>query len=334
MKTENNDTTAQSEELEKLVDRIRRHQDALGLSDKLFVDRYRTYLGSEKTWRNRLCEADYKDMAVGKRLALLRTMVGLIDGGSRLEEVFEDMPIYQGFDRRLRLLKGTTNDRRCMVMLAETGCGKSVCGKTAYQANPREVAYMQCWPTYKGRTLRILNGMAAALGVADSGVASEVLARVIETLKSQPITFIIDEAHECGVEIFKIVKLLIDQTPSRFVLLGFPTLWNGLVRKSSDVWAEARQLYGRTKKPIYDDYAKGTTVEDVACLLRHCLGFNGHSTDVAQEILPTVIKNGNLRHVCDVIDTCETMAQEDGIDVDGKLVIKLSQTYAMKGLSV
>lgn len=327
------DTTQQIEELETLVARIRRHQDALGLSDRDFVDRYRQHLGSEKTWRNRLCEAQYSDMNVGKRLAQLKILVASIDGGSRLEDVFEDMPIYQGFLTRLRMLKGKTNDRRCMVMLGETGCGKSVCGKTAYQANPREVAYMQCWPTYRNRSLRILNGMATALGLTDSGVANEVLARIIEELKSQPRTFIIDEAHECGVEIFKIVKLLIDQTPSRFVLLGFPTLWNGLVRKSSDVWAEARQLYGRTMKPIFDDYSQGTTVGDIACLLRHCLGFNGHSDDIAREIFPTVVKNGNLRHVCDVIDACETIAQEEGVEIDGAMVINISKSYAMKGVA-
>ena len=330
MTTENNKDIERTEELERLVARIRRHQEALGLSDRDFVDRYRQYLGSEKTWRNRLCEGVYTDMNVGKRLNQLQAMVASIDGGSRITGVFTDMPVFDGFMQRYRLLQGNQTDRRCMVMLAETGCGKSIAARAVYQDNPREVVYVRCRPTWKNRQLRIVNGLARGLGLPDGGVADEVLDRVIENLKAQPRTLIIDEAHDGGLTLLKLVKCLIDETPSRFIVLAFPTLWNELIRSSSGAWSEARQLYGRTIKPIYDAYANGTTVADVACMLRHSLGFNGHSEDVAREILPMIQGNGNLRLLADVVRTCDALAEENGDEIDGAKVVRLCQTYSAR----
>lgn len=314
--------------LEAVVGRIERHQLALGLSDRDFVDRYRQYLGSEKTWRQRLLGAQYVDMNVPKRLQQLQAMVASIDGGSQMTGVYEDMPVYRGFMARYRLLQGNQTDRRCMVMLAETGCGKSVAARAIYQDNPAEVVYVRCRPTWKNRQLRIVNGLARGLGLPAGGVADEVLDRVIEQLKAQPRTLIIDEAHDGGLTLLKLVKCLIDETPSRFIVLAFPTLWNELIRSSSGAWSEARQLYGRTVKPIYDDYARGSTVADVACMLRRSLGFGGQAEDVAREILPLIRANGNLRLLADVVRTCDVLAEEEGAQIDGARVVQLCRTYS------
>ena len=318
------------EELEQCVERIQRHQVALGLSDREFVDRYRGYLGSEKTWRNRLCEGNYADMRLQPRLEKLKAMIASIDGGSRISGIYEDMPVYEGFLKRYRLLQGNQTDRRCMVMLAETGCGKSIASRAIYQDNPREVVYVRCRPTWKNRQLRIVNGIARGLGLPDGGVADEVLDRIIENLKAQPRTLMIDEAHDGGLTLLKLVKCLVDETPSRFVIMAFPTLWNELIRSSSGAWSEARQLYGRTLKPIYDDYQHGTTVADIACMLRHSLGLNGHSKDVAAEIVDIVRGNGNLRLLADVVNVCDTLHEEAGTEIDGKKVIELCRVYATK----
>ena len=330
MKPNNSNDPQTIEALETSVDRIRRHQQALGLNDRDFVARYRQYLGSEKTWRNRLCEGSYGDMNVARRLEQLKAMVASIDGGSRLTGIYEDMPVYAGFMARYTLLQGNQTDRRCMVMLAETGCGKSVCARSVYQDNPRDVVYLRCRPTWKNRQLRIVNGLARSLGMPDGGVADEVLDRVIEQLKAQPRTLIIDEAHDGGLTLLKLVKCLIDETPSRFIIIAFPTLWNELIRSSSGAWSEARQLYGRTIKPIYDAYADGTTTADIACMLRHSLGFNGDSIDVAREIHSIVKGNGNLRLLADVIRTCDILAEEEGTRIDGAKVVELCQTYATR----
>lgn len=324
----------QIEELEACVARIKRHQEALGEADREFVDRYRDYLGSDKTWRHRLCAGKYEDMRIGSRLEKLRMMIASIDGGSRLSGVFRDMPVYEGFMKRYRQLQGNQTDRRCMVMLAETGCGKSIAARDVYEANPRKVAYVRCRPTWKNRNLRIVNGVARGIGLTDGGVADEVLDRVIEQLKANPITLILDESHDGGLTLLKLVKCLIDETPSRFVVMAFPTLWNELIRSSSGAWSEARQLYGRTIKPIYDDYSKGTTVADVACMLRHSLGFNGHSEDVAGEIVDIVRGNGNLRLLSDVIKTCDTLHEEEGMEINGARVIELCRVYSTKRKAV
>ncbi|MFW6217437.1 MAG: AAA family ATPase [Verrucomicrobiota bacterium] len=333
MSSEKTNTTKPEDlkELQGLVDRAKRHQEALGLSDKDFCDRYREYVGSAKTWRYRLLEEKYDEVRIARMLPRLRALAASLDGGSPMEEFFEDLPVWKEFHRYYRLLLGRKSDRRCMVMLAQTGCGKSACGREVCRRYPESTVYARCRPTWKNRPIRIINGLAGACGITDGGVADEVFGRLIAKLKANPKTIVVDEAHDGGVMLLKLIKTLIDETQCRFAILAFPTVWRRLVLGSDDAHAEAQQLYGRTLKPVFDAYSAGTSAANVAAMLRASLGFNGHSDDVAGEIFPIVRGNGNLRLVADIIETADTLFQETGEEITGDGVIQLARQYSAKG---
>ena len=94
---------------------------------------------------------------------------------------------------------------------------------------------------------------------------------------------------------------------------------------SSDAHAEARQLFGRTQKPIFDAYANGTTLENVEVYLRRSTSLNGCSKDVARQILEIVKHNGNLRLVADIIEAADTLYMETDNELDGPAVIEIAR---------
>lgn len=322
------ETETPLQELDRLVGRCEKHQKALGLSDNAFSIKYKDFVGSAKTWRSRLCTRDFSGLRLERILGKLRAMVSLIDGGANVEQVFDDLPVFRQFVGRYNKLQSARTDRRVMVFLGETGIGKSVCARAALRADPANTAYVRCQPTWKDNQLAILNGILKALGKDEYLRKSRAFAAVLEYLKSNPITVIFDEAHDGGVALLKLAKSFVDETNCKFVIMAYPTLWKRMLLASSDAHAEARQLFGRTQKPIFDTYANGTTLENVEAYLRRSTSLNGCSKDVARQILEIVRHNGNLRLVADIIDAADSLYMESQDDLDGPTVIDIVRQLA------
>ena len=318
-------TETPHEELKRLVDRASKHQKALGLSDNAFTIKYKDFVGSSKTWRQRLLAGDYSGLRIERILAKMRGFISLIDGGTAVEQVFDDLPVYRQFIGRYNKLQSARTDRRVMVFLGETGIGKSVCARVALRADPAGTAYVRCQPTWKDNQLAILNGILKALGKDEYLRKARSFKEVLEHLKSNPITVIFDEAHDGGVALLKLIKSFVDETDCKFVVMAYPTLWKRMLLASSDAHAEARQLFGRTQKPIFDTYANGTTLENVEVYLRRSTSLNGCSKDVARQILEIVKHNGNLRLVADIIEAADTLYMETDNELDGPAVIEIAR---------
>ena len=97
---------------------------------------------------------------------------------------------------------------------------------------------------------------------------------------------------------------------------------------SSDAHAEARQLFGRTQKPIFDKYSNGTTLENVEVYLSRSTSLNGCSKDVARQILEIVRHNGNLRLVADIIEAADSLYMESENELDGPTIIEIARKLA------
>ena len=326
--TGNNEQETPIQELQRLVERAQKHQKALGLSDNAFTIKYKDFVGSAKTWRQRLCGKDYSGLNIGRILAKMRGFISLVDGGTTVEQVFDDLPVYRQFMGRYNKLQSARTDRRVMVFLGETGIGKSVCARAALRADTSSTAYVRCQPTWKDNQLSILNGILRAIGKDEYLRKSRSFAAVLEYLKSNPITVIFDEAHDGGVSLLKLVKSFVDETNCKFVIMAYPTLWKRMLLASSDAHAEARQLFGRTQKPIFDAYASGTTLDNVEIYLRRSTSLNGCSKDVARQILEIVKHNGNLRLVADIIDAADSLYMENENELDGPTVIDIARKLA------
>lgn len=308
--------------LKKLVARVQGLQEALGLSDAAFVARFQRHLGSTDTWRRRLLAGRFDELDRDKWARRLTAMVAEIDGGSRVEEFLPEMPVARKLSAYYHRLQGQTTDRRCVVMLGVTGVGKTTSARAICAENPRTTAFVRANETWKDSKMQFAAGLARAIGLeVRSGSAAGTFQAVLENLKAHPITIFIDESHEGGVLLFKLVKTLIDETQARFVLLSYPTKWRRLINASDDAHAEAQQLFGRTLKPVLDDYAAGTEVGDLEVFLREAAGLNGEARAAAVQILPDVRKHGNLRLVADALDLCRANAEKQDREIDAAMVI-------------
>lgn len=314
--------TEQQQKLNGLVERIEKYQKSLKLSDMRFVARYQRFLGSSKTWRDRLCAKDWKEFGsrLGKWEKKLTAFVAEIDGGSAVDNFFADLPIAKYGASIFEALQGTKTDRRCGILLANTGCGKTWVLRKLAAEDPTAAVFLSANPTWKESPMQIASGMARALGVPISTSAAATFKDVIEHLKGNPITIMIDEAHEGGVILFKLVKTLINETQAKFILGSFPTAWNRLIAGSTDAHSEAQQLIGRTMKPINMSWCKGLNLADVEKYLLASTELNGECRTLAERILPDVRRGYNFRILADAVEMAINGADVADVDVDAALI--------------
>lgn len=314
----------QQERIDTLVDRIEKHQKALKLSDAQFVRRYQRYLGSSKTWRERLCGRNWKEF--GQRLdkweKKLTGFAAELDGGSPAggQDFFDDLPIAAYAKACYDVLQGTRTDRRCAWIIGNFGAGKTWSLRRLVQENPRHAVYVSANETWKDSRMQIARGLACALGCPEGASAAATFRNVMEHLKANPLTICVDEMHEGGVLLMKLIKSLINETGAKFLLGIYPTAWNRLANGSTDATAEAQQLLGRSLKPIDQRWARGLTQKDVEKFLCAATGLDGECRHLAERILPEVRRHGNLRILADSVELARMNADENGEDMDVELV--------------
>ena len=312
----------QQEKISSLVKRIEKHQKELKLNDSQFVARYQRYIGTSKTWRERLCTRNWKEF--GTRLdkweKKLTAFVLEIDGGSDLETYYTDLPIAKYTQAAYHILQGTDTDRRCVWIIGTTGTGKTWALRKIAQDNRTDAAYLSANETWKDSRMQIARGFALALGCAEGLSAAGTFRNVLEHLKGHPITLCVDEMHEGGVLLMKLVKSIINETRAKLMLGIYPTAWSRLLNGSTDATAEAQQLLGRSLKPIATQWVRGLTLKDVEKYLDCAAGLNGDCRVLAERILPEIRRGGNLRFLADSVELARMNADETGEDLDGELI--------------
>jgi DNA transposition AAA+ family ATPase len=316
-------TTDQEKELKDLVRRLDAYQAALKLSDGAWCARYGRYIGTAKTWRERMHGGKMAELSTTapKWIGQLRTLITIFEGGSVLEEFYET-PFYKRVKRGVETLEGQTNDRRCYVVLAETGTGKTVAARKLASEHITTRTCTSALTHWRENKVAILQGLCEALGckplIGGAGPAMDALKL---TLRATPRTLFIDEAHQGGVMLMRLIKDLINETPSRFVYLALATEFVRVQGATSGSIVEARQFLGRCIKPICDDWRGGCTQRDVAEYLKAAL--NGESwATVAHEIAAAVRRNYNLRLLADAVDAARNQADDDDSAVTAELVIE------------
>ena len=119
--------TEQQERVNKLIERIERHQRTLKISDQRFVARYQEFLRSTDTWRRRLCGRRWDEIGrnLEKHEHALNRLVAILDGGQEIGDYYEQMPIAIHAQNMYDMLQGQTNDRRVVFLIGPTGIGKT-----------------------------------------------------------------------------------------------------------------------------------------------------------------------------------------------------------------
>lgn len=306
-------TTDQQQKLRTLVERIARHQKSLGLNDTAFVARYQRHLSSTRTWRQRLVNGDMREMKLDRWIEKLQRMASEIDGSGVIESYYE-LPISQAIRDTYNLLQGQTNDRRCAVTLGPTGIGKSFTARKLVSEAPTNSAFFEA--RSDSTPYHLVRGVARAVGAPEvTGIGAQTDA-LFEFLKGREMTVMVDETHESGVQLFKLVKSAINQTPTRWMLFCYPTKWKRLVSANNDAYAEAQQLLGRTLKPVIDGWIDGVHRADVATYIRLATPELADDAEtIAGATTDTIRENGNLRLLADAVDTARMVSDATGDDI-------------------
>lgn len=326
------------EEIEALIARLERFQKSQDLKDTEFCDQFREYVGTTKTWRDRLCAWRAGDAAarekilkegldLEKRAQLMEALVSKIDGRNAvLDHFFWEMPFTSNVLTLFNLLREQVTDRRNLYILATTGVGKSATAFALLKKWSQDTAYCRMHQGCRNREYMILARMAKAIGIHNSDQPKRLLMEaLIDRLKLAPITMIIDEAHEMGTVGMKIVKTLIDETPSRFAQFCYPTEYDRMRTSNAGALDEAKQIFGRTMKPVFDDYRNGLRIPDIECYLRN-VGFTAEAAhDTAPVIIGPVRAHGNLRVLDDAVREARAMAELHGLEANGGMIVRAVQ---------
>ena len=305
-----------------LVERIERYQKDLKLSDVQFVARFQRYLGSTRTWRERLCAREIKDLlpTLDKWVGKLDAFVLEIDGGSAAETFYDAMPIAAYSRTVYEILQGERSDRRCAWLIGPTGVGKSEALRRVVALHRNKAVFVTANETWKDSRMQIARGLASALGAAEGNSAADTFRNVIVALTLNPVTICLDEMHEGGVLLMKLIKSIINETRAKVIVGIYPTSWNRLVNGSTDATAEAQQLLGRSLKPVDKRWVRGLTLADIATYIECAAGINGHSKIVAERIYPEVLRSGNLRILAPAIELARVNADENGEEMDAEMI--------------
>ena len=316
--------TAQHERISRLVARVEEHQTALRMADSnsRFVARYQKRLGSVDTWR-RLRERDWAGL--GSRLEKweqrLNALVTDLAGATDLPDFWPDMPMahygLQAFDA----LQGQRSDRRVAWLVGPTGVGKSWTMRWIEKNNRAGTAYVHANRAWRDSLLQISRGFAAKVGAAECAGGAATYQNVVEALKANPLTLLVDDLHEGGALILKLVKHLVDDTRAKFILATYPTAWAALLNGSSDAQSEAQQLLGRSIKPLREDWKKGLTPGDIAMYVRKTCDIPaGAALELGNRLAPLARRHGNLRLLADAIDDARDHADSTGKDLDAETI--------------
>jgi hypothetical protein len=301
--------------IKTLTQRFQAHQSALGLSDGQFAGRYQRFLGSEKTW-TLLKRGEWEGHVKPERiLKKLRGFSEQLDGALTYtrEDYIPSMPFARMMDQQYERLLASGRDRRCLIALAPEGIGKSWWASARIEKDKaHRCFYKRLNHTWREKSFHLSAAICETVGgprVKNPAIQMDELKSMLKGLGQ--CTVIIDEGHNGGIVLFKMMKDLIDETPVRFVYLAFPTEYDAIISRGSGAVAEARQLIRRCIRPICDDYRFGIGPADV----REFLAGNGFKADkelreVADLLAPKLMNNQNISTLADALDAARDEAEE------------------------
>lgn len=324
------ETMEKRKELDAIITRIEIVQSERNLKDGQLVAEYPD-LGSPKSWTDRLRARKWTELNLDRWLVKLRRIAAILDGGSPDEDYDTSSPFHAEMLARLTKLERQPNDRRILVCLAANGCGKSSFTRWAVAQSFATRAQFRLRPSMRNKPIHIYNAVCAALGEESrSNNIFEAENTAIKLLKAQKRTLFFDQAHEGGTALMHILRAFVDETPSRFVWLGYDTAYKQVLRMSNDAQVEAQAWLGRCMKPAFDLYKAGTVARDAAWYLEKFGGLKKSAAEsLAADLTPALNRGTNLRLLDDAISAAR---HADNTDDPSPATVKL-KVYELSGLN-
>jgi hypothetical protein len=301
-----------------LVQRFVELQKTLGLGNTAFAARYKKFIPSERAW-DRLKDGTWAGHHNEQKLIKgLQDMVLYIEAAqSFTKEEFILTPFARRMNANFERLLGSTKDRRCLICLAPEGVGKSWWASSIVVQDTTRRFYLRLSHTWREKSYHIARGIAERIGAPMEKNPSRQMESLIAYLRAHPnLVLILDEAHNGGVAVLKLIKDLIDETDIRIIYLAFPTEFDRVRNSDLGSMAEARQIFRRCIRPIFDDYRDGIGPKDIQTFLVGS-GFplDPELKTVAATLAPKLCRNQNLSTLADAIDEARCEAAEAEGDV-------------------
>lgn len=302
-------------EIPKLAARFAALQKTLNLGDRAFVGRYKE-LGSEKSW-NLIKDGSWrgalKQDSVLKRLYAMRNR---IEASSSFDaDEYVELPVVKVFNWEFNRLLQAQKDRRGLIILASEGVGKTWWASRIVEEDPARRFYVHLNATWKDKSMHLLRGIAERIGASlENNPASQQRAVIQKLNELKDPVLLIDEGHNGGITIWRILKDIIATTETRVVLMAFPTQFDQVRMASTSAVAEAKQFLRRCQRPIVEDYRNGVRTADVIeFLVKACRFPKGADVNaLAEQITPTVSRGGNISLLADALDEARAEADRRG----------------------
>jgi hypothetical protein len=307
MRTETNTklTETQLAEIRNVIGRLRTYQQTLGLTDAELLAQF-PELGSRRTWRARLLADDWAGLDPQRLYERMHRIGAILDGGLPDTTFCRDLPFARAVASAVSSLERTRTDRRILMVLAPHGTGKTMTARWLVAQDRARRVYCRMRPGWRNRELHIANGIAEALGdPADHPNAASAERRLIALLNSEPRTVFIDQAHEGGPALMHLLRCLVDETPARFVYLGYDTGFRRAQTATTDALIEAQAFLGRCMRPIIDAWRHGVSQKDISAYLVAMAGLQPAAADgLAHRLAGILRRHGNLRLLADAVESC------------------------------
>lgn len=228
---------------------------------------------------------------------------------------YVELPVVRAFNREFTRLLQAQKDRRGLIILASEGVGKTWWASRIVEEDPARRFYVHLNATWKDKAMHLLRGIAERIGSSlEANPASQQRAVIQKLNELKDPVLIIDEGHNGGITIWRILKDIIATTETRVVLMAFPTQFDQVRMASTSSVAEAKQFLRRCQRPIVEDYRNGVRTDDVMEFLVKAGKFpkGADVKALAEQIQPMVCREGNISLLADALEEARTEADHSG----------------------
>lgn len=210
----------------------------------------------------------------------------------------------------LNAVKGCYDEaqNRLVVFLAPSGGGKTTLTRKLKETYLGGAVCGEATETWRTSYFNAGVAIAEWLGITEQFTNPRTVeAAILDKLTITPRILAIDEGHYCGPQALNLLKLILNRTSSRVVLLAIPELW---ARMEGTAYEEVKQLRRRT-------YAKIVVPEVTIDACRKFLnarmqGYAGVNGDEKQ-VVAAVCEAANKFGLFDTLDRiCSEVRKEAG----------------------